>query len=105
MRIVLSTAPPEVAPDLAKALVEEQLAACVNIIPAVRSIYRWQGELCDDTEALMVAKTTAERLTRLTARLGELHPYDVPEIVSIALEPGEGNAAYLEWVAASVGEE
>ena len=104
MRIVLSTAPPEVAPELARALVEERLAACVNIVPAVRSIYQWQGELCDDAEALLVAKTSAARVPALTERLVELHPYDVPEIIAVALAPGEGNAAYLEWVAEGVKE-
>jgi periplasmic divalent cation tolerance protein len=105
MRIILSTAPPERAPELARNLVAERLAACVNIVPAVRSIYRWDGELCDDEEALLVIKTTGERAAALTERLVDLHPYDVPEVVSVALEEGEGNAAYLAWVAASVGDE
>ena len=104
MRIVLSTAPPDRAPELARALVEERLAACVNIVPAVRSIYRWQGELCDDGEALLVIKTTAGQVGRLAARLAELHHYDVPEIVSVPLAAGEGNPAYLAWVAANTGD-
>lgn len=103
MRIVISTAPPDKAPELARTLVEERLAACVNIVPAVRSIYRWQGELCDDAEALMLIKTTAAQVGPLAARLGELHPYDVPEVVSVALEAGEGNAEYLAWVVENVG--
>ena len=104
MRILISTAPPDQAPGLARALVEERLAACVNVVPGARSIYRWQGEICDDAESLLLIKTTAAQVAPLSARLVELHPYDVPEVVSVALEAGEGNPAYLAWLAESVGD-
>jgi periplasmic divalent cation tolerance protein len=104
MRLLISTAPPDKAADLARRLVEERLAACVNILPGARSIYRWQGEICDDGEAVLLMKTEQARVAELTARLVELHPYDVPEVVSLELLEGEGNPAYLEWVRECVGD-
>jgi periplasmic divalent cation tolerance protein len=101
--VVISTFPnPDKAAEVARVLVGEQLAACVNIAPAVRSIYRWNGEMCDDSEALAIVKTTNERVDALIARLIALHPYDVPE--AIAMPVIGGHAAYLEWVAASTRE-
>lgn len=98
IRIVLSTFPsPDKAAEIAKILVEEQLAACVNLLPSVRSIYRWQGAISDDTETLALIKTTAERYDALAARLVSLHPYEVPELV--ALSPASGHAPYLAWIA------
>ncbi|MCB9556120.1 MAG: divalent-cation tolerance protein CutA [Deltaproteobacteria bacterium] len=93
---VLATAPVQEAPQLARALVTERLAACVNMLPAVRSIYRWQGEICDDQEALLLIKTTAERFAALRDRLVELHSYDVPEVIALPVQGG--NAPYLSWV-------
>ncbi len=99
--VVFSTFPgPDQAAEVARALVSEQLAACVNLVPAVRSIYRWQGELQDEAETLAIVKTTAERLDALTARLIALHPYEVPEVV--ALPVTGGSAPYLAWVAGEV---
>ena len=83
---------------LARALVEERLAACGSVIPAVTSIYRWQGVIEQEPEALVVLKTTADRVQRLTERALELHPYDVPEI--LALPVAGGNVEYLNWVTA-----
>lgn len=103
MRLVISTSPVDKAPELAKRLVEERLAACVNIVPKVRSFYIWKGKLEDDEESLLVIKTTKEAVNRLTERLRELHPYEVPEIVSLKLRKGEGNEAYLDWVKEMVG--
>jgi periplasmic divalent cation tolerance protein len=94
---VLMTAPSaEVAATIARAVVGEGLAACVNIVPGVRSIYRWQGEVCDDAEVLCVIKTRAERFEALRARIAALHPYEVPEI--IALPIAAGSAPYLAWI-------
>ena len=101
-RIFVSTAPAEVAPKLARALVDERLAACVNILPGARSVYSWKGETCDDAESVLLIKTTAERGAALAARLVELHPYEVPELVALELVDGEGNPEYLAWVADSV---
>lgn len=95
--VVLTTAPDEGAADeLAGRLVEERLAACVNVVPGVRSVYRWKGEIHRDGEVLLILKSTPEALPRLRARLPELHPYDVPELV--ALEAVDGLPAYLAWV-------
>ena len=97
MIVVLTTVGSEDdAVRLANALVERRLAACVNVVPGVRSIYRWQGAVQDDRELLLVVKTTAERQAALTAALGELHPYEVPEIV--ALEAGFVAPAYARWL-------
>jgi periplasmic divalent cation tolerance protein len=100
IRIAFSTFPNlEKAAEIAKILVEEELAACVNLLPAVRSIYRWQGAVSDDTETLAIIKTTAARYDALASRLVSLHPYEVPEL--IALSPASGHAPYLAWIAAS----
>jgi len=98
LRIFVSTAPPDVAPKLARALVDEKLAACVNILPGARSIYSWKGETCDDAESVLLIKTTAARAEGLAARLLALHPYEVPELVAIEIVEGEGNPEYLRWV-------
>lgn len=99
--IVLSTMPPdERGAAIARALVEEALAACVNLVPGVRSIYRWDGALCDEPEQLAIIKTTRPRVESLVARLCELHPYQVPEGVVVAT--AGGHHPYLAWVADSV---
>ena len=96
--IVLSTCPDaETAAGIARALVQERLAACVNIVPAVRSIYAWQDGIQDEAEVLMVLKTTGARFPGLRERLLALHPYDVPEVV--ALRTSGGHDAYFDWVA------
>jgi periplasmic divalent cation tolerance protein len=103
-RVVLITAPTdELARSLARALVEERLAACVNIVPGLTSVYAWQGEVNEDIEVLLLVKTTAERLELLATRVHELHPYDVPELV--ALTPREVEANYLAWLVASSARE
>jgi periplasmic divalent cation tolerance protein len=99
--LVLSTLPgPEKAAEIARALVEARLAACVSLVPAVRSIYRWQGAVSDDTETLAIIKTTAERYDELARRLVELHPYEVPEVIAIPV--AAGHAAYLAWLGDAV---
>lgn len=96
IRIVLTTAPAtDEAASIARKVVEEKLACCVNVVPGLRSIYRWKGDVCDDAEVLLVAKVRADRLGDYAARMGELHPYDVPEIV--ALSPSFVSEAYLSW--------
>ena len=97
VRVVLITVPQgDPATSLARALVEERLAACVNLIPEVRSLYRWEGAVQEDAEALLVVKTRAERCEALAARVQDLHPYDVPEV--LVLPTSGGSASYLEWV-------
>ena len=82
--------------EVAKVLVEEKLAACANILPAVRSIYRWQDKLQDENEVLVLLKTRAENVERLKARILELHPYELPEVLAVPVE--SGYAAYLDWL-------
>jgi periplasmic divalent cation tolerance protein len=98
--VILSTCPDlGTAERLARALVEESLAACVNIVPGVRSVYRWNDAVQADVEVLMIVKTTAARLEAARTRLVELHPYELPE--AVALPVADGHDAYLRWVAAS----
>ena len=94
--VVFVMAPVDQAPDLARAIVSARLAACVNVVGGVRSIYTWKGEVCDDAEALMVAKTRAELFEALWQKIVELHPYEVPEV--IALPIAAGHAPYLAWL-------
>lgn len=91
----------EQARALGRALVEERLAACVNIVDGTRSIYRWQGKVEEATEAVIVAKTTARLVDALTARVRELHDYDCPCVV--AFDIAGGNPDYLEWISAETG--
>lgn len=99
--VVLVTAPDEEkAAAIARTLVEEQLIACANLVPRVRSIYRWQGQVHDEAEVLMVMKTRAERFEALRARVQALHPYSVPEV--LRLDVGAGHQPYLDWVLAEV---
>ncbi len=95
--LVLSTAPDaETAAALARALVAEGLAACASIVPGVRSIYRWKGELCDESELLLVLKTATVHVPVLIEALKARHPYETPEIV--ALPVTDGFPPYLRWV-------
>ena len=96
--LVITNCPDEdVANAIALAVVEAQLAACVNILPRVQSIYRWQGSVESAAEIPLLIKTTADNYPALEARITTLHPYDVPEI--IALPIARGLPAYLNWVA------
>lgn len=84
-----------------RTLVEERLAACVNVLPAMTSVYRWKGAVEQEQEEQVVIKTTADRLARLEARVRELHSYELPEFLVISADAG--SEAYLRWVA-STGE-
>lgn len=90
----------EEAHKLAHALVDRRLAACVNIIPGVASVYRWQGAVEESSEILLMIKTAAERLPALETALHELHSYDVPEFVSVPISAG--SQPYLDWLFTSV---
>jgi len=95
--VVLVTCPnQDVGQTIGKALVEERLAACVNIIPRLRSIYRWEGKLCQDPEVLLVVKTRATCLAALTRRVKALHPYSNPEVIAVPV--AGGSSPYLAWV-------
>ena len=98
--IVLTTLPAEGdAEGFASQLVEERLAACVNILPAMRSVYRWKGSVERADERQVVIKTTAQRIAALEARFRALHPYDLPEFVVIPIV--QGSAGYLAWLTES----
>lgn len=97
--VVLVTAPTaERAAEIARALVAERLAACGNVVPGLRSIYRWEGKVQEDDEVLLVLKTTRARFEALRDRVLALHPYEVPEVLALAVEAG--SARYLAWIAA-----
>jgi periplasmic divalent cation tolerance protein len=98
--VVLVTCPSaEKAAEIARALVEERLAACGNVVPGIRSIYRWEGKVHDDGEALLVLKTARGRFDELRRRVETLHPYQVPEVIALLVEAG--HASYLDWIAES----
>ncbi|HSG81156.1 MAG TPA: divalent-cation tolerance protein CutA [Gemmatimonadota bacterium] len=95
--VILMTAPDgAVAESIGRTLVEERLVACVNIVPGLRSIYRWEGELQVDAEALMLAKARLADVDLIVTRVAELHPYDVPEVLATEVVAGLGD--YLDWV-------
>jgi periplasmic divalent cation tolerance protein len=100
-RIVLSTAgSEEEARKIAHHLVENKLAACVNIVPQIESIYRWQGKVESSREWLLLIKTAAEKFSAVRDAITELHSYDLPECVAISID--DGSAAYLNWLTESV---
>jgi periplasmic divalent cation tolerance protein len=101
---VFITAPnEEEAAKIASSIVEEKLAACVNIINSIRSIYRWQGRVEDDSEVLMIAKTRGALFDSLKKRVIELHSYDIPEIIALPIV--DGSEEYLNWIKASTEKE
>ena len=96
-RVVLSTCgSPEEAERVARALVESRAAACVNIVPGIRSIYRWKGVVEDASEVLLMIKTRVDRLAEVEASIRRTHSYEVPEIVVLPVE--SGLPAYLGWI-------
>ena len=100
-RIVLSTAGSEdEARKIAHHLVEHRLAACVNIIPQIESIYRWQGKVESSCEWLLLIKTTAEKFAAVGEAIKELHSYDLPECIAISIE--DGSPEYLKWIVDSM---
>lgn len=101
--IALTTLPAagdDLAGRIARTLVNERLAACVSILPAMRSVYRWQGKVQSDDEQQLVIKTGRDCVEPLWRRLSELHPYEVPEFLVLGIE--DGNPAYLDWIRGSV---
>lgn len=94
--IVFCSVPPAAADRLARLLVEQRLAACVQALPGLRSTYRWEGELQQAEEALLLIKTTAERYAALERTLAAHHPYELPEI--LAVDASAGLPAYLRWL-------
>jgi periplasmic divalent cation tolerance protein len=100
-RLVLTTCSSlEEARQIAQALVERRLAACVNIVPQVESIYRWKGEVETSNEWLLLIKTAEGTFDRLRSALSELHSYEVPECIALAIT--DGSTSYLNWIGESV---
>ena len=101
VRLVLTTvASPHEGERLARALVERRQAACVNMLPAVESIFRWQGEVSKEAETLLLIKTVRSAYEDVAATIAELHSYDLPEILSLAVDEGEGK--FIEWLAGCI---
>lgn len=99
--LILCTCPTrEAASAIATALLEERLAACVNQLPGVKSLYRWEGRVEDDDELMLLIKTTASQYPAVEAMIRSLHPYEVPEIIGIPLTIGSD--AYFDWIRNSV---
>ena len=98
MRLLMSTCPPADADRIADSLLGKRLAACVSILPGVRSKYWWQGDLVADDEAMLLIKTREDLVDQVLSELKAIHPYQVPELLSLPVE--KGNPDYLSWVAA-----
>ena len=94
--VFVTTSNNEQAAILADIIVSERLAGCVNIVPAIESIYLWEGKVTRDSEALMIIKTTDERYPELERRVNELHSYSTPEVVAVRIE--RGSEQYLSWL-------
>jgi periplasmic divalent cation tolerance protein len=98
--LVLTTLPGDAdAEAFGRTLVEARVAACVNLLPLMESIYRWEGAIQHDTERQVMIKTSRERVVALWERLREMHPYDVPEFIVLSIV--DGNDAYLRWIGES----
>jgi len=100
--VFVTTGDEENALAIGRALVEERLAACANLLGPIRSIYRWQDKVEDSPEHLLMIKTQAGRFSTLQARVKELHPYQVPEIIAVDIE--QGSTQYLDWLRESTAE-
>jgi len=96
VRVAIVTIPRDEAAKLAKGLVQERLAACVNIVPRIESMFWWDGKIQHDEEALLIVKTTQLKVEAMIKYVQENHPYDVPEIITLSL--AEGLPDYLNWV-------
>lgn len=90
----------EQAQAIARTVVEAKLAACVNLVPQVQSVYEWQGKLCEEAEVLMIFKTSEEKYPELERKIREIHPYELPEIFHIPVSGGW--PPYLDWITLQV---
>jgi periplasmic divalent cation tolerance protein len=100
-QVLMCTCPDQLsAKNVAKTIVTEGLAACVNIIPSISSMYLWQGELVTDDEHLLIIKSTAQKFDAINAAIEKVHPYEVPEVVALDIQ--QGNQDYLNWITNTV---
>jgi periplasmic divalent cation tolerance protein len=95
-QFVFITAPPSAATHIARHLVEGGFAACVNVLPGLTSVYRWQGQVCEDAETLLIAKTATDRFEALRAAVLAVHPYELPEVM--AVNAADVHPPYLQWL-------
>jgi periplasmic divalent cation tolerance protein len=100
--VLVTVGSDEEASKIGKTVVHERLAACCNIIPRIRSIYWWKGEVCEEEERLLIMKTRPELYPALQARIRQLHSYEVPEVISFSID--QGLPEYLRWVVESTRE-
>lgn len=101
IELILCTCPTEKdAKNIAHALVEAQLAACINLLPNVTSVYRWQGEVVSDDEIQLLIKTCADNFVKISEVIKSLHPYDVPEIISLNIQ--QADKQYSHWIMDSI---
>jgi len=98
MKVILCNIGADDAGELARMLVQQRFAACVNIVPGVRSVYRWDGKVCEDTESTLLIKAPAEGLTELKEALLKAHPYEVPEFVVVDVDVKHSHQPYVKWV-------
>ena len=98
--VICTTNSLELAQEIASALVETHEAACVNIVPQIKSIYRWEGKVCNDEEFLLLIKSSAERFEAVRSRIRRLHTYDVPEVIALQITAGDPD--YLQWLDSSL---
>ncbi|HKK45505.1 MAG TPA: divalent-cation tolerance protein CutA [Balneolaceae bacterium] len=96
--VYITTKNKQEAKTIGKKLVEERLAACVNIVEGMESIYRWEGEIVEETETILIAKTPYHNVKELSDRVKELHSYDCPCVISLQLSEQEGNEEYQHWL-------
>ena len=102
--VVLITAGSEdEAYSIGRALVEERLAACANVLPGVRSVYRWEGRIQDDSEVMLLVKTRASLFPEVVLRVRQLHSYEVPEVIALPIESGDDT--YLDWIRSATGDD
>jgi periplasmic divalent cation tolerance protein len=98
--ILSTTDTPDLAQKIASALVQAREAACVSIVPGIRSVYVWEGKECDERECLLLIKSTSEKFEAVRARIRQLHSYQVPEIIAVPVTAGD--PSYLEWLHSSL---
>jgi len=96
--LYVTTTDKKEARKIGRSLVEENLAACVNIIDGMNTIYRWEGEIQEESECILIVKTHYSRVRKVTRRIKEMHSYEVPCVVSLTLTEDEGNEEYLDWL-------